>query len=125
MTTIQRAHTRTTREQLLYDVHTHARLENDYYTTTIRRAQTQIDTDTHIHTHIHTHTHNTHTHNTHTHTHIQHTHTHTHIHTHTHTKQEAANYVAAEEHCVVRSDKLRCSRSASCSKKRQTTFMRT
>jgi hypothetical protein len=34
---------RKTRERLLYDVqtHTHARLENDYYTTTVRHAQTQ------------------------------------------------------------------------------------
>jgi hypothetical protein len=76
-----------TRERLLYDVLTHARLENDYYTTTVRCAHTHT---THTYTHIHT----THT-------------THTHTHTHTHTTQEAANYVAAEVRRAARSGELR------------------
>jgi hypothetical protein len=85
----------TTRERLLYDVdrYTHARLENDYYTTC---TDTDIDRYRHTHTHTCTHTStNTHT-NTHTYTH-KHTHihthnphTHTHIHTtHTHTTHTA------------------------------------
>jgi hypothetical protein len=73
-TTCTDTHTRTTRERLLYNLHTHARLENDYCT---------MCKDTNIDRYIYTHTHNT------------------------------------------RSGELRCSRSASCSKKRRTTFMRT
>jgi hypothetical protein len=104
-----------TRERLLYDVHTHARLENDYYTTC---TDTNIDRYKHTHTHT-THTQYTHTHNTHTHTHthIQYTHTHTYIHTQ-HKKrrtmlqqkcvvqQKATNYVAAEVRCAARSGEL-------------------
>jgi hypothetical protein len=100
-TTVRRAHTRTTREWLLYD-----------YCTTC----TDIDIDRYRQTHIHTYTHIS--------THI-HTNTHTHIHTaHTHTTQEVANYIAAEVHRAARSGDLRCNRSASCHKQWQTTFIR-
>jgi hypothetical protein len=87
---------------------------HDYYTTC-----TDIDIDRYRHTHTHTHTY------THTYTYTHTTHTHTHTYTHTHTTQEAANYVAAKVRRAARSDKVRYSRSASCSKKRRTTFMRT
>jgi hypothetical protein len=40
-------------------------------------------------------------------------------------QQEAANYIAAEVHRAAGSGELRCSRSASCSKKWRTMFMRT
>jgi hypothetical protein len=37
-------------------------------------------------------------------------------------QQEAANYVAVKVRCAARSGELRCSRSASCSRKRRTTL---
>jgi hypothetical protein len=80
---------------------------HDYYTTC-----TDIDIDKYTHTHTYTqhtytiHTHTLYTHNTHTHTHTYTHNTHT-LYTHTHN---------------TRSGELRCSRSASYSKKRQTTL---
>jgi hypothetical protein len=100
---------------------TRERLLHDYYTTC-----TDIDIDRYTHTHTqHTlYTHNTHTiHNTthtiHTqHTHNTHTHTHTHTYTHTHTIHTHTHIYTHN----TRSGELRCSKSASYSKKRQTTL---
>jgi hypothetical protein len=91
MASVQRAHTRTTRERLLHD----------YYTTC---------TDTDIDRYRHTHTHNTHT----QHTHTQHTHTTQEAANYVAegcvVQQEAANYVAAEVHRAARSSELRSCR---------------